>query len=152
MEKMSDKDDNMKTGKSKRNAGYTLIETLVSGVLLIFAVTAAVAVVGTGTQLGSSDNDRRQARAVLRSIFEQNYDYRNFNTIPASLDFAEQVVIDERFGNPLVGNLTHTVRTENVLTGGGTTFPVRRVELKLQWNNVDNVADSISLSKLVANP
>ncbi|MBN2035125.1 MAG: hypothetical protein JW768_00150 [Chitinispirillaceae bacterium] len=142
----------MKTGTRKKNAGYTLVETLVSGVLLVFAVTAAVAVVGTGTQLGNTDNERRQARAVLRSVFEQHYDYRDFNTIASTLDRTEQVVIDERFGTPLVGDLTHTVRTENVLTGGGTTFPVRRVVLKLKWTNIDNISDSISLSKLVANP
>lgn len=133
------------------NAGYTLIETLVSGVLLVFAVTAAVAVVGTGTQLGTSDNERRQARTVIRSQFERNYDFRDFNTIPQNSSTVEDVTIDDRMGTPLVGQLTRAVSTENVVTNSGTTCSVKRVQLKLRWINVNGIADSITLTKLVAN-
>jgi type II secretory pathway pseudopilin PulG len=137
--------------KSKKNAGYSLIETLVSGMLMVFAVTAAVAVVGTGTQLGTSDNERRQARAVIRSMFEQSYDFRNFNQIPASGTTVEDVQIDERMGNPLVGQLTRTITTENVVTNSGTTCPAKKVALKLQWTSIDGTTDSITLTKMVAN-
>jgi type II secretory pathway pseudopilin PulG len=136
--------------KTGCNAGYTLIETLVSGVLLVFAVTAAVAVVGTGTQLGTSDNDRRQARAVIRSQFERNYDFRDFNTIPQNSSTVEDVTIDERMGTPLVGQLTRAITTENVVTNSGTACSVKRVQLTLQWMDVNGVADSITLTKLMA--
>jgi len=137
--------------KSRKNAGYTLIETLVSGVLMVFAVTAAVAVVGTGTQLGTSDNERRQARAIVRSMFEQAYDFRDFNTIPGNDTTVENIHIDERMGNPLVGQLTRFITTENVVTNSGTSCPVRRVELKVRWTSVSGTADSITLTKMVAN-
>jgi type II secretory pathway pseudopilin PulG len=137
--------------KGRKNAGYTLIETLVSGMLMVFAVTAAVAVVGTGTQLGTSDNDRRQARAIIRSMFEQEYDFRDFNQIPEHDTTVENMQIDERMGNPLVGQLTRFITTGNIVTNSGTSCPVRRVELQVRWANTDGTADSISLTKLVAN-
>ena len=112
--------------KSGKNAGYTLIETLVSGMLLVFAVSAAVAVVGTGTQLGASDNERRQARAIIRSVFEQTYDFRDFNQIPASSATVEDVHIDERMGNPLIGQLSRTITAENIVTNSGTSCPVKK--------------------------
>jgi type II secretory pathway pseudopilin PulG len=140
----------MKRSAIKNNSGYTLIEVLVSGILLVFAVTAAVAVVGTGTQLGTSDNDRRQARAVVRSIFEQSYDYRDFNIIPESDTAVEDIQIDERMGNPLVGQLTRTIITETITTNSGTPLSVRRVVLSLRWASVDGTADSITLTKLIA--
>jgi type II secretory pathway pseudopilin PulG len=137
--------------KNRKIAGYTLIETLVSGMLMVFAVTAAVAVVGTGTQLGASDNERRQARAIIRSVFEQAYDYRDFDQIPGNNVTVEEVQIDERMGNPLVGQLRHTITTGNIVTNSGTSCPVKRIALNLQWTSVDGTTDSIILTKVVAN-
>jgi type II secretory pathway pseudopilin PulG len=137
--------------KNRKNAGYTLIETLVSGMLLVFAVSGAVAVVGTGTQLGASDNERRQARAVIKSVFEQTYDYRDYNQIPDNSVTVEQVTIDERMGNPLVGQLTSTTRLENIVTNSGTSCPVKNITLLLTWTTPDGTNESITLNKMVAN-
>ena len=137
--------------KNRKNAGYTLIETLVSGMLLVFAVSGAVAVVGTGTQLGASDNERRQARAVIKSVFEQTYDYRDYNQIPDNSVTVEQVTIDERMGNPLVGQLTSTTRLENIVTNSGTSCPVKNITLLLSWTSPDGTNESITLNKIVAN-
>ena len=137
--------------KNRKNAGYTLIETLVSGMLLVFAVSGAVAVVGTGTQLGASDNERRQARAVIKSVFEQTYDYRDYNQIPDNSVTVEQVTIDERMGNPLVGQLTSTTRLENIVTNSGTSCPVKNITLLLSWTSPDGTNESITLNKMVAN-
>ena len=136
--------------KSGKNAGYTLIETLVSGMLLVFAVTAAVSVVGTGTQLGTSDNERRQARAIIRSVFEQAYDYRDYNQIPGNIVTVEDVQIDERMGNPLVGQLSRTITTENFVTAAGVSCQAKRITLNLQWTSVDGITDHITLTKIVA--
>jgi type II secretory pathway pseudopilin PulG len=137
--------------KCRKNAGYTLIETLVSGMLLIFAVTAAVAVVGTGTQLGTSDNERRQARTLVRSIFEQSYDFRDFNQIPMNSATVEVVQIDARMGNPIVGQLKRTITTDNIVTNSGTLCPVKKVVLQVRWISVSGTTDSITFTKVVAN-
>ena len=139
-----------KNGKNfSSNAGYTLVEVLVSGILLVFAVTAAVAVVGTGSQLTASDNDRRQARAVIRSVFERSYDYRDFNSISIGSS-VEEIAIDERMGTPLLGQLTRTVSTETVSAGSGTPLLVKRVVLSLRWTSADGMADSLSFTKIIA--
>jgi type II secretory pathway pseudopilin PulG len=130
-------------------AGYTLVEVLVSGILLVFSVTAAVAVVGTGSQLTASDNDRRQARAVIRSVFEQSYDYRDFNSITLGSS-VEEIAIDERMGTPLLGQLTHTVSAETFTAGSGTSLSVKRIVLSLHWTSTDGMADSLSFTKIVA--
>jgi type II secretory pathway pseudopilin PulG len=132
------------------NAGHSLVEVLVSGILLVFAVTAAVAVVGTGTQLTASDNDRRQARAVIRTVFEQSYDYRDFNVIPVNGTTTEEVLIDERMGLPLTGHLTKTVTEETIGTNSGTPLTVKKVNLSLCWTSPEGIADSISFTKIVA--
>jgi type II secretory pathway pseudopilin PulG len=139
-----------KQKKSRKNAGYTLIETLVSGMLLVFAVSGAVAVVSTGTQLGASDNERRQARAIIRSVFEQAYDYRDYNQIPGNIVTVEDVQIDDRMGNPLVGQLSRTITTENFVTAAGVSCAAKRITLNLQWASVDGITDHITLTKIVA--
>ncbi|MBN1129715.1 MAG: hypothetical protein JXA71_12045 [Chitinispirillaceae bacterium] len=137
--------------KTTGNAsGFTLIEVLVSGMLLVLAVTAAVAVVGTGSQLSVSDNDRRQARAVVRTVFERLYDYRDFNIIPDHGTTVEEILIDERMGNPLFGRLTRTVTTETISTGSGTPLSVKRVDLMIRWTSSDGTVDSLTLTKVVA--
>lgn len=149
---------NMKTWNFKKmwfpllrnSAAYSLIEGLVAGTLLSLALTASVGVVNTGTQITSSDNIRRQARTVVRSAFEQSFDFRNYNTIPDNGIITSSHEIDSRNGNPLTGQMTATVVSDSVVAGAGTKVPVKRVTLKLKWTNCGNVDDSLEFTKIVA--
>jgi hypothetical protein len=134
----------------RSSAGYTVIEILVSGILMTFSVSAVVAVVGTGTHLGSSDNHRRQARAIVRSVFEQEYDFRDYNTVPDNGSSIGSVEIDSREGNPLIGDLRREIVTDTMTAGNGSKFPVKRVTLVLKWLETANVPDSITLTKVMA--
>jgi hypothetical protein len=133
-----------------RIAGSSLVELLVSSVLVSFAVAAVVAVVVTGMQLSTSDNDRREARSIVRSIIEQRYDYKNYSTIPETYSAANTVEIDKRDGASLTGELSERVVTSTVATDNGTNIPVREVTVVLKWSEVDGVSDSIKLIKRLA--
>ncbi len=135
----------------KGSGGYSLVEVLVSGMLMTFAVTAAVAVVTTGTQLQSSDNLRRQARAVARTELERNYDFRDFNTIPASGKSTSSVTIDARPGNPLSGQMTTNIVSNTIATNTGTQVPVKEITVQVSWTGTEGISDSISITKIIAN-
>ena len=135
----------------KGSGGFTLVEVLVSGVLMTFAVTAVVAVVTTGSQLQSSDNLRRQARAVARTELERNYDFRNFNSIPDSGIVSSNVAIDARPGSPLTGQMTTNIVSSIINTSTGTQVPVKEITVQVSWNGTDGIADSISITKIIAN-
>lgn len=134
-----------------RNAeGSSLIEVLVSAFFVAFSVIAVVSAVSSGARLQVTDNDRRQARALLQSIFEERYDFRNYNYITPGVPQTETVIIDERGGNPLLGTLSTTVLEISPATDNGTVFPAREVTLSCRWNVDPNVLDSITLTKIIA--
>lgn len=138
------------TSDRRHEGGYTLVEVMVSGILMTFSISAVVAVMGTGSQLGVSDENRRQARAVVRTSFEQEYDFRNFNTIPDSMQQVDSVAINPRQGNALTGERITRVVIDSMNTDNGVGVPVKRITITLRWVDVDGAADSVFFTKLLA--
>jgi Tfp pilus assembly protein PilV len=130
--------------------GFSLVEALVSALFVALSVVAVVSAVSTGARLQVTDNDRRQARALLQSIFEEQYDFRNYNYITPGAPQTETVIIDERGGNALQGTLTRSILEIAPLTDNGTTFPAREVTLTCRWHVDEHTVDSVSLTKVVA--
>lgn len=144
----------MRHGKTKaisdKKDGFTLVEVIVAAALITVSVIAVVAVVNTGSMLERSDNDRRQARVLIRSKFEQQYDFRNINTIPHDTTIFDSVVIDEREGTPLKGFVTTVIAAENITSNNNTAIPAIRIEMNCSWTETNGVGDSIKLTKILA--
>jgi type II secretory pathway pseudopilin PulG len=130
--------------------GFSLVEVLVSAVFVALSVVAVVSAVSTGVRLQVTDNDRRQARTLIQSVFEEQYDFRNYNSIISNTTRTETVVIDNRDGNPLQGELTTIVRDATPGTDNGSAFPAKQVTITCTWNIDAQTADSIQLTKIVA--
>jgi hypothetical protein len=130
-------------------AGFSLVEALVAGVLIMLSVVAVVAVINTGSLFETNDNDYRQARAVIRSVFEQQYNFRDYNTIPESATTSETAVIDERQGNALNGTLTTRIAKDSVATTGGVKVQFKRISITCAWQGADGANDSVTLVKTV---
>jgi type II secretory pathway pseudopilin PulG len=130
-------------------AGFTLIETLVAGILIVLSVFAVVSVFNTGSMLETSDNYRRQARAIIRSVFEQHYDVSEYYTIPVDTAFSENVVIDERNGNALNGRMSTRIFLDSTALTSGAKVPAKNISISCRWVDVKGVADSIVLAKLI---
>jgi len=133
-----------------RSSGFSLVEVMVSGVLVAFSAAAVISVVSSGARLQVTDNDRRQARTLIKSEFEEHYDFRDYSTIVSNITQTEAVVIDEREGNQLQGTLTRRVKDTSVTTSSGTTLPAINVVITCAWNTDPQSADSLTMSKIVA--
>lgn len=130
--------------------GFSLVEVLVSAVFVALSVVAVVSAVSTGVRLQVTDNDRRQARTLVQSVFEEQYDFRNYNSIVSNTTRTETVVIDNRDGNPLQGELTTIVHDAAPGTDNGSSFPAKQVTITCRWKSDPQTADSIQLTKIVA--
>ena len=137
-------------GTCRSERGFSMVEVLVSGVFVALSVVAVVTAVTTGVKLQVNDNDRRQARALIKSVFEEQYDFRNFNSIVSNTTRTETVVIDERGSAQLQGEMTIAVQDVTPATGNGTTFPAKQVTITCRWNTDPGILDSIRLTKIVA--
>lgn len=129
--------------------GFTLVEVLVAGILVMVSVVAVVAVVNTGSALERSNNDRRAARALIRSFFEQGYDLRDYNTVPCDTSFSENVIIEERQANPLNGILKTRIVTDTI-TNGTVEVPGKIISIACGWVEADGIGDSVALTKIYA--
>ncbi|MBN1128171.1 MAG: hypothetical protein JXA71_04260 [Chitinispirillaceae bacterium] len=138
------------SGKGGNAHGFSLVEVMVSAVFVALSVAAVVSAVSTGVRLQVTDNERRQARALIKSLFEEQYDFRNYQSIVPTTARTETVVIDERDGSLLQGELTTTVEDVSPATDNGCAVPARQVTLTCKWNTDPQTVDSIRLTKIVA--
>jgi prepilin-type N-terminal cleavage/methylation domain-containing protein len=122
------------SGLLRTSSGFTLVEVLVSALLVTICLSAVAVVTRVGSQLQVSDNNHRQARGILRSVFEDEYNYRQYASIPDSSSQAGIVNIDPRDGNVLQGALTRTSVSDSVLSANGTMVPVKIITLTLKWD------------------
>lgn len=133
--------------QNNKYKGFTLVEVMVSAVILSVAVVAIVVVMRKAQEIQLSDKHYQEVRALLNSRFEKDYDYRKYNEIrTANRD--EPVTIDSSSGTPLVGRLyTHIdSTTENA---SGSQISVKKVKLSIAWKEIDRDRDSMSLVKWI---
>jgi type II secretory pathway pseudopilin PulG len=129
--------------------GFTLIEVIVGAVLVSLSVIAVVSVVNTGSALERSNNDRRAARALIRSVFEQDYDLRDYNTVSGDTTFNDSVVIEERQTNSLNGNVKTRIVAENI-ANGAVEVQGKAVSINCGWTAENGARDSVALTKIYA--
>jgi type II secretory pathway pseudopilin PulG len=130
--------------------GFSIVEIIVSGAIATISLSAVLAVVTTGSDLAISDNERRQVRTIMRSTYEQKYDYRSYSIVPDTLSRIESVDIDPREGSVLHGELSTKITRDSVNTGNGTMIPVKRIVMVMKWYPTNSCADSIILTKVLA--
>jgi Tfp pilus assembly protein PilV len=130
--------------------GLSLVEVLVSAVFVALSVVAVISSASTGVRLQVSDNDRRQARAIMQSVLEDRYDFRSYPTIVSNTTRTETVTIDSRGGNPLQGEMKTVVTDVAPITDNGCTFSAKQVTISCKWNEDQNTQDSIQLTKTIA--
>jgi prepilin-type N-terminal cleavage/methylation domain-containing protein len=135
-------------------SGFTLVEVLISSILVTICLSAVAVVTRVGTDLQVSDNNRRQARSILRSTFENDYGFRQYGAIPDSAVMWNIVNIDPRGGNILEGRLTKVTTSDSVNTVPGTRVPVKVITLTLAWDEQatgsSTVQRSITMRKILA--
>lgn len=132
-------------------AGYSLVEILVSGAILVFLFTSVITVVRMSIVIETDNYNRRQARSIVLSEFEQLYNYKNFNTLPADTTFSKSVLVNPLPGNSINGTLTTQITTGSFATNSGTGLKIKHVSLTLTWTGLSGIIDSLQLTKQLAN-
>jgi type II secretory pathway pseudopilin PulG len=139
---------------SRTVTGFTLVEVLVSTILVTICLAAVASIVRVGTDLQVSDNNRRQARTLLRSTFEKEYGFRQYASIPDSALTVNTVDIDPYGVKVLKGELTKIIHSDSVSSVPGTRVPVKIITLTLRWNEPgmgsNMIPCSITMTKLLA--
>lgn len=134
----------------KRNKGFTLVEILVSAVIVMLCIVVIVAMLRKGREIDINDRYRRLAKAVITAEFEtpklhySNWDdlhdnYLNTTTV------LNDVIIDKRGAeSDITGDLTTTIgNTDNI--AGVVYIPVT---INLSWQTVEG-NDAITLTKRI---
>jgi type II secretory pathway pseudopilin PulG len=132
-----------------RTSGFTLVEGIVAAVLVTLSVVAVVSAVNTGSTIERSNNDRRAARAVVRSFFEQDYNLRDYNTIPSDMMHSDSVVIEERPVNSVVGKLRTRIVMDTIVNGP-LEVQGKIISISCGWVEANGVCDSVTLTKIYA--
>jgi Tfp pilus assembly protein PilV len=119
--------------------GFTLVETLVAAIVVVFSVIAVIAMARTGVEQMSSDRHRRAARGVIeRTLESQQFQPENYNgLITVTTPTPQDVVIDARANNRL-GSLTVSIGVEASQAAGAGTVPYRAVVATVKWTEIGN--------------
>jgi len=139
----------MQTMRRTAKNGFSLVEALVSAVLIALSVITIVAVIKNGRALDINDLHRRQARAIISGVLTSpQYDYSNYVYLranPSSKD--STVTIDSRNGGaPLLGTLNIQIVVSPA--AGTIAFDVVKIRITLTWRDTE-FEDSIFIEKWI---
>jgi prepilin-type N-terminal cleavage/methylation domain-containing protein len=126
--------------------GYTLVEILVASVILVIVITAAIAAFRKGVELEVSDNHRREARTLLHTVLERNFDYRDYATFNIC-DSTYSDTLDR--GSGLLADI-RTVVTMDSTIYSGQNIPLKKVAVTVSWQEPGVGNDSIQVGKWLA--
>ncbi|MDR0305831.1 MAG: type II secretion system GspH family protein [Chitinispirillales bacterium] len=146
-----------------KKGGFTIVELLISAVIMIIATFAVIVVVRKATDIDVEDHHTRQARMIIMEIFERDFDYRmyasglygngKYQIQPDQTSFETEfdVVIDSRdlHSEPLMGRLSLKVEHDEV-TAGALNVDIHRVTAMVIWTEIGEVMDTVTLSKILA--
>lgn len=144
------------------NKGFTLVEMLVSGAIILLSVIAVIAVVRKGREIDINDLHRRMARARINALMEsRQYSYTNYNNLTAgTITITTGDTLDDRHdgGTPLrassmtQGFLVTITNVGNVATGPttGITVSGKKIRMRIKWRE-GNYIDSVAYEKLITN-
>lgn len=128
--------------------GFTLIEIMVSTVVLGLAITGIVALLRNGRELEYANGHKRQAKQVAQAAMElEAYYYINYSTMG---NMSQDLFFDAGPVNPIAAHLTVTVSAEqSVVWNDGISVPYKSVEAKVLWP-YPYPEDSVVIVKRVA--
>jgi len=130
-----------------QNAGFTLIEVLVAGLVMLLMVLATTALMRHGQQVAALDHQRNLARhAMVTELEKSQYDHARFDSLQAS-NSTYSFTLDNRdtpeTSDDLQGTLRIQVDSANILVNSHT-IPRKRVSATTYWNSLDG-SDTLSM-------
>lgn len=132
----------------RRERGYSLIETMVAGVVLFVMIIVMVAMLRKSSDNISIDKHRRAARAIVeRTLEDTKYQPINYNGLVTTND-SSTVVIDAKANN-LLGKLITVVGDSVENTYTAIIMSYRPVTATVRWTEPGLGADSVRVTRWV---
>lgn len=130
---------------NKKNKGFTLVEILVSAVIVMLCIVVIVAMLRKGREIDINDRYRRLAKAIIAAEFETpQLHYSNYSSLVTGVT-SKTVTIDERGAeSDITGNLTTTIGSIGNIAG----IDYIPVTITVSWTTVDG-DDAITLTKQI---
>lgn len=137
------------------NKGYSLVESLVAGVLLASIVVGVFAIMGQGTKLSKNNLVQRKAYMELERILESRrfssewYDY--LGAASDTTHSLDSVILEDSLvagAKKLKGKPTVRVQKVNYRVGAINQVPAKMLTAKLQWRR-EGLADSCVLQTVI---
>lgn len=134
-----------------KKSGYTLIEVLVAGILILITVTATAGVLRHGQKVHALEQQRNRARQLLVTELEkQIYAHSQFDSLP-SQTVVDSLVLDDRGtaseSDDLKAMTLLTVDSA-MATVAGYTVPRKRIAVQATWSSLDGT-DTLTLEKWI---
>jgi prepilin-type N-terminal cleavage/methylation domain-containing protein len=133
-----------------RRQGFSLIEVMVSAVILGMLIIGVITVLRKSNDLDVTYVHYRRARAILDSCFEDTiYTPLRYNLMTND---SQAVLIDDR-GTPstnddLFGMMRIVVSTQQINCGGGRNAPYKEIQGTINWTDGGS-EELIDISKYV---
>jgi prepilin-type N-terminal cleavage/methylation domain-containing protein len=126
--------------------GFSLVEILVSAIVIGIAITAVVAVTRKSREIDITYQHSRRARGIIDSCFESSpYQYQNYANLPTVTD--APVSLDPRYSN-LNGYLNIDVAEPPPVAAKSTPVTYKIVTATVKWTEPEG-PDSVRISKWV---
>jgi hypothetical protein len=135
---------------SRSQGGYSLIEVMVSSLLLGLAIIGVVSMLRTVRELEFGVHMNRKARIMAENVLESK-SYKNYSaTPPALLTYTE--VLEPREANPINASVLVITSTPSYVTWQTRSVEYEVVHTTISWPNPFSASsNTLSLKKCVAN-
>jgi Tfp pilus assembly protein PilE len=136
----------------KGKGGFTIVELIVSAVIILIAVFAVVAVVRKSSDMQIVDAHRRQARNIVMNIFEEDFGYLKYNDGGYTFLGAKGSVSTSSKSDSVRVFIDKSIDSGNVLVmvepAPSNGVDAHDVTITLTWNEVgSDSSETVELTK-----
>lgn len=123
-------------------SGFTIIEVLVSSVLLTFLMITVVIFLRRGRNIEAHDFQRRTARHIIENQFEIEYNHHNYKTVTTK---NKDTII-----NNIEYTLTNGIEPHYVQANNNIEINGLLITAQVIWQTPSGFDDTLELKKCIA--
>ena len=130
--------------------GFTLVELLVSSIIIVLSIVAIVAMLRKGREIDINDKYRRKARTIVMSEFEApKFHYSRYPNLVTGTTTRTDTIDARKSASPILGTLTTIIgAVDSTTASNGYRIAYRPVTMSIVWSTVDG-SDTITLTKRI---
>jgi Tfp pilus assembly protein PilV len=128
----------------KNRCGYTIVEVLISAMIVMVAIAAVVVIISRGSKINMDDLLRRRAYQVMEAVLEgPDMSYKNYGNLLTLIGTAQTTITQNlpnadlhKVGNELITGTVKRRLTRKLLTHtSGIKIPCIEVVVTVNYQN-----------------